>query len=412
VDAHLIAVGSELLRFGRPDTNGDWLAERLNRCGFEIRGRAQVEDDPGRIATAVRSVGDEPALVVLTGGLGPTEDDRTRHGLALWANAPLERDEEVVAWIRSRFRERGIRWREAQSRQADRPAGAEWLRNPLGAAPGLWLRRGELAVAALPGVPAEMRAMFRESLAPRLHGLGTPTLARRTLKIAGRTETSVDTRVRDLYDRPGAEVTILTASGEIELHLLVRGRDPDETAARLAALDAEFAERLGSDLYGRDDDTLAGVVGDLLARSGRTLATAESCTAGLLSAAVTAVPGASGWFRGGYVLYADDLKREWAGVTPETLARHGAVSAEVARAIAAAARSRAGASIGIGITGIAGPGGGTESKPVGRVHLALDDEHGTVEVKLDLGGGRELVRRRTVAVALDRLRRRLLKTAG
>jgi nicotinamide-nucleotide amidase len=409
VDATLIAVGSELLRFGRRDTNGDWLSERLNRLGFEVRERALVEDVDERIVTALQVAAASPGLIVLTGGLGPTEDDRTRHGLARMLGVELERDPEMVEWIRSRFVLRGIPFRASQSRQADRPRGTEWLANPLGAAPGIFHADAGRIIAALPGVPAEMKAMFRESLAPKLAGCGSRNLVRRTLKIAGRTESSVDAAVRDLYGQPGTQVTILTARGEIELHLRAEGGEAADAGSRLDALDAALTERLGDDVYGRDDETLAGVTGTLLQRHDRTLAVAESCTAGLLAGAITAVPGSSAWFRGGWIVYSNDLKQSLAGVSDETLRRHGAVSAEVARDLATAVRRECGADLGVGITGIAGPGGGSAEKPVGRVHLALADADGVHDWRLDLGGGRDLVRVRAVAVALDKVRRRELE---
>jgi nicotinamide-nucleotide amidase len=219
----------------------------------------------------------------------------------------------------------------------------------------------------------------------------------------------VDAQVRDLYDTPGVEVTILTGREGIELHLLADGDDTDEALARIDKLDRDLSARLGPDLYGRDDERLAEVTGRLLARCGATLATAESCTAGLLSATVTDVPGSSAWFRGGLVVYSDDLKVSLAGVGADILERHGAVSEAVARCLAEGARRRCGAEFGIGITGVAGPGGGTEDKPVGLVHVAIaEGDLRTEHWKIRQIGGRELIRRRTVVFALDRLRRALL----
>jgi nicotinamide-nucleotide amidase len=216
--------------------------------------------------------------------------------------------------------------------------------------------------------------------------------------------------VRDLYDTPGVEVTILTGAEGIELHLLATADDAGQARARIDSLDRELAARLGLDLYGRDDETLAGVIGRMLVQRGASVATAESCTAGLLSATATAVAGSSCWFRGGLVVYSDDLKVSLAGVPPDTLEACGAVSEEVARCLAQGARRRCGADYGVGITGVAGPGGGTEEKPVGLVHVAIaEDDQQTEHWKIQQIGGRELVRRRTVVFALDRLRRALLR---
>jgi len=250
--------------------------------------------------------------------------------------------------------------------------------------------------------------MFEASVAPRLAVLGGGALARTTLRIAGRPESWVDDLVRDLYGRPGTETTILSSAGTVELLLTARGPDAAGARARLAELAGTMRARLGDDLYGADGETLATVVSRLLATRGATLATAESCTGGLLGGALTEVAGSSAWFRGGVVCYADDLKTSLALVSEEVLSEHGAVSEPVARALAAGARRVCSADFGLGITGIAGPQGGTAEKPVGTVHVALADAGEGRAVKLDWPGDRDLIRRRAVTVALDLLRRRLL----
>lgn len=409
--AELITVGSEMLRLGRADSNGEWLIEQLARLGLAVGTRSVVEDDPELIAALARGALERASVVLVVGGLGPTEDDRTREGLARALDLPLERDPARLRALQDLFRERERPFGEGQARQAERPRGATWIDNPVGSAPGFALARGGSELFALPGVPAEMKTMFAAAVAPRLAARRGGAMARRTLKIAGRTELSVDEQLRDLYGEPGIAVTILTGGEGIELHILGRGRDRAEAEARVDEADRRMSERLGSDLYGRDDTTLAQVVGSMLERSGRTLAAAESCTAGLFCAAVTRVPGSSAWFRGGLVAYSDDLKRGLAGVRAETLRRHGAVSAEVARELAGGARQVCAADYGIGITGIAGPGGGTPQKPVGLVYLALADGRGVHDWRMLHLGDRELIRRRTVTAALDRLRRGLLAAA-
>lgn len=408
MNANLIAVGSELLRFGRHDSNGDWITERLQRLGVEVVGRTLVGDDHGRTAAAIAVAVESADIVVLTGGLGPTEDDRTRDALAQALGLALERDDGQVARLREFFDRRGKEFQPEQARQADRPSGAEWIDNPLGIAPGMLYRGESFLVIALPGVPAEMKRMFGDTVAPLIGRTAAGRLARRVLKVGGRFESSVDAQVRDLYGTRGVEVTILTGREGIELHLLANADDAAQARVRIDSLDRELSARLGQDLYGRDDETLAEVTGCMLVQRGASVATAESCTAGLLSATVTAVAGSSGWFRGGLVVYSDDLKVSLAGVPPETLEARGAVSEEVARCLAQGARSRCGADYGIGITGVAGPGGGTEGKPVGLVHVAIaEDDQRTEHWKIQQIGGRELVRRRTVVFALDRLRRAL-----
>ncbi len=408
MDAELIAVGSELLRYARADTNGDWLSGRLNRIGVEIRGRSIVEDHVERIAAAVTAGLGRVELVVLTGGLGPTEDDRTREAVARAVDKPLLRDPEMLARLRAGYAARGYTFREPQSRQADRPQDARWIANPVGSAAGLLVEHEGRLVLALPGVPEEMRATF-EAARPVIAARASRVLERRTFRVGGRTESAVDDAIRGLYAGPGTSLTILVSRDGIEVHLRAEGSTPQQARERLEHLDRELAARLGPDLVGRDDETLAAVVGGLLVRHGWTLATAESCTAGLLAATVTEVPGSSAWFRGGVVVYQDELKTSLAGVAAATLREHGAVSESVARELAAGARRATGADVGIGITGVAGPGGGSAEKPVGRVHLALHDPEGVDAWRLDLTGDRQRIRQRSAASALDRLRRRLAR---
>jgi nicotinamide-nucleotide amidase len=397
-----------MLRFGRRDTNGEWLVEQLQRAGVDVAARATVEDDAGQIASSVSCAVERSDLVIVIGGLGPTEDDKTREGLARGLGLPLLRDAEKVGQLQELFAARRRKFRAVQERQADRPRGAAWIDNPLGTAPGLLVESRGKRIFALPGVPAEMKEMFARAVLPGLTREVVRTLARRTLKIAGRVEASVEEQLGDLYASPGLTMTILAGREGIELKLVCEGRDAQEAEARLQAVVEAMSDRLGRDLYGRDDRTLAQVNGDLLSRLGATVATAESCTAGLLAAALTDVPGSSAWYRGGLVVYSDDLKRSLAGVDGASLERHGAVSEELSRALARGARERCAADYGIGITGIAGPGGGSEEKPVGLVHSALADETGTQHWRILHFGDRELVRRRSVTAALDRLRRRLL----
>ena len=406
--AIVLAVGSELLQPGRRDTNGEWLIGRLLDCGIETSWRAAVADDVSRIARLIRGALDDADVVLLTGGLGPTEDDRTREAIAAALDAPLERDPTMTRWITSLFSARGRVAGPRQWRQGDRPRGGTWIENPLGSAPGLLFEHEGRLLAALPGVPAEMKAMFDASVAPRLRSRSGGALARATLRIAGRPESFVDDLVRDLYGTEGTETTILASPGGVELLLTARGADAAKARERLAALAGAMRARLAIDCYGADDETLAGVVGRLLAARGATVATAESCTGGLLGAALTDVPGSSAWFRGGLVCYADDLKTSLALVPVALLRAHGAVSEPVARAMAEGARTACATDFGLGITGVAGPSGGTVDKPVGTVHVALASADTGSAVKLDWPGDRELIRRRAVTVALDLLRRRLL----
>jgi nicotinamide-nucleotide amidase len=411
VKAEIIAVGSELLRLGREETNGDWLVARLEEVGIEVAQRSRVEDDRPRLVSIVAGALERSQIVAVTGGLGPTDDDRTREALATALGQPLERDPDRLLALERRLRAYGVKMSEGQARQADRPRGALWIDNPLGSACGLLVLRGERLLFALPGVPAEMKAMFRASVLPRLAGRGRSGLARRSIRVVGRGESSVDEEIRDLYDAPGIDVTILGGEGGVELQLRAVGTDRADAERLLDRLERIVLERLGVDVLGTGEETLAAVVGRLLARQRKTLATAESCTAGLLGAEITAVAGSSEWYRGGAIVYSDDLKVSLVGVRPETIAAHGAVSEAVARELARGASERFRADVGIGITGIAGPDGGTPAKPVGRVHLAVCDGGESLHWRRDFVGNREAVRRRAVATALDRLRRRLTEVS-
>jgi len=409
MNAELIAVGSEMLGAGRQDTNGDWLSERLGRLGISTAAREIVEDDIDRIASMVRSALGRAEIVILTGGIGPTEDDLTREAVALALDRPLERDTEQEERLRERFRTFGRRLGPQQLKQADRPQGADWIANSQGTAPGFLFRLDDRILCVLPGVPSEMKAMFESGLVPALPRTSRIRFARRALKIAGRSEPSVDRRIVDLYDRPDTDITILSGLSGIELHLRVTADGEATAASKLETLTAEIRERFGNDIYGQDDEMLSGVVAALMRGAHKTLATAESCTGGLLGGAITAVPGSSAWYRGGFVVYSNELKTQLAGVSRATLEAHGAVSEETARQLARGVRDRCNADIGIGITGIAGPDGGTIEKPVGWVHLALQDEQESLHWQVQLPGGRDEVRGRTVTLALDRLRRRLLQ---
>ena len=412
MNAELIAVGSEMLGGGRQDTNGDWLSDRLARLGIFTTGRDVVEDNVERIASMVRSAMDRAEIVIVTGGLGPTEDDLTREAVALAVDRPLERDAKQEERLRERFRTFGRQFGPEQLKQADRPRGATWIGNPRGSAPGFLLRLNERILCVLPGVPSEMKTMYETGLEPELADGSRAPFARGALKIAGRSEPSVDRRIVDLYDRPHTDISILSGLSGIELQLRVAASGEVDAASGLAALVEEIQARFGTDVYGRDDETLQGVVGCLMREAGKTLATAESCTGGLLGGTITSVPGSSAWYRGGFVVYSNELKVRLAGVSPATLETHGAVSEETARELARGVRERCGADVGIGITGIAGPDGGTPEKPVGWVHVALQDDQGSAHWQLQLPGGRDEVRGRSVTLALDRLRRRLLNENG
>jgi nicotinamide-nucleotide amidase len=405
VRIEIIAIGTELLRLGKQDGNSAWLTEALARVGLDVHGRIVADDDADRLTEMLRSALRRSDWLLLTGGLGPTDDDRTRDALAAALGVGLERDARCEQQLRQRYAEFGAPFGAEQARQADRPLGADWIHNQHGSAPGILIRRpcgGGLA--ALPGVPAEMRPMFVESVLPLLdrgHGAPTPSVS---IRVVGKSESHVDNTLVDLYSDSRLEVTLLGGTHGVDVY--ARALDADPLPIR--EFEREARLRLGEHVLGDSSSTLPESVGLLLQSSGQTVATVESCTGGLIAASLTDVPGASRWFRGSLVAYQNDIKQLLAGVSASSLEREGAVSPGVARALAVAARDRFQADHGIGVTGIAGPGGGSEEKPVGLVHLALADVDEVVCRELRLVGDRVTIRRRAVSAALDLLRRRLL----
>jgi len=400
--AAFLAIGSELLRSERVDTNSLVAARLLSPCGFVFVEKRVLEDDVDAIAMALRELAGRVELIVVSGGLGPTADDVTREAAARAFGRELQRDDRMLSLLRARYERNGRTMPAIAARMADAVAGAELLVNPQGTAPGQLLVEGACTVVLLPGVPIELEEIVRQHLVPRWPGSAARLV--RTLRLGGTYESAVEERVAPLYGRFGrANVTILAGRGLVDLVLAAEG---DDAASRLAEMEELFAVAAGADLYGRDDDTLAAVVLELLRRVGWTLATAESCTGGLVAARLTAVPGASDVFLGGVVAYANSVKERLLGVSTELLADHGAVSREVAEALATGARTL-GADCGVGITGIAGPSGGTPAKSVGTVHIAVATPGGTRQLERRFPGDRTAVREFAANFALDLTRRAL-----
>jgi nicotinamide-nucleotide amidase len=415
MNACILAIGSEMLTPFRVDTNSLLITDRLNAVGYDVRLKAVVADDVGELARVLEGALAWADLIVITGGLGPTEDDVTRDAVARVLGIPLDVDEEIVDRIRERFARRGMTMPANNRRQGMVPRGATVLANPNGTAPGLWLERGTAAVVLLPGPPREMTPMLesviRERLAPRSGGSG---LFRRVLKITGRAESDVDAQAHPVYSKWIAQdvpisTTILAVLGQIELHLTARAAHRAAADAALNAAVGELQDVLGPAVYSTDGRALEVVVGDLLRERKMTIAVAESCTGGLLASRLTDVPGSSDYVDRGVVCYSNLAKTELAGVPPALLSEHGAVSEPVAQAMADGIRSRAGTNVGVGITGIAGPGGGTPEKPVGTVAVAVavDDERRVRTFQFI--GGREMVKFQAAQSALNMTRLMLLK---
>jgi len=404
MDAAIIAVGSEMLGPTRVDTNSLKITAALEKYGIPLVRKSVVGDLLPDVVAEIRNAFARADVVIITGGLGPTEDDLTREALAEAFGLTIEVDQSIVDWIAARFVERGWVMPEVNKRQANVFAGQTTLRNERGTAPGFHIETGGKHVWVFPGVPHELEWMLGRYLAPWLEQMsGGRVRHRRILKIAGMTESGVEEKLKPYYERhPGELVTILSGGGQIEIHL--GGESLDDIALR----EAELGQLFGARLFGFDDDTLESVVGALLLARGETLSTAESCTGGLLGSRITDVAGSSAYYLGGAVCYTAAAKTDLAGVDPALIAEHGEVSEPVALALARGARTRFGTTWGAGITGIAGPGGGTPEKPVGTVHIAVSGPHGDRHRKLNWPASRTMVKWFSTQAALDLLRRTIL----
>jgi nicotinamide-nucleotide amidase len=408
--AEIIAIGSELLTPERADTNSLWLTEKLNQLGIEVKLKTIVGDDDARLEGAIRDALKRSRVVITTGGLGPTEDDITRKAAARALGRRLILDDRVLEAIRERFNRLGREMPEINARQAMVIEGAEVLPNPHGTAPGLYVEHEGRSVILLPGPPREMQPMFETYVRPKLEAkAGNTRVVRRILRVVGLGESAVDERIAPVYTRyKNPTTTILFNRAEVEIHLTARAATEREAELLLDGLAGQLEERLGDAIFAFRGETMEEVVGLKLAVGGYTLAVAESCTGGLIAQRLTDVPGASAYFIEGVVAYSNEAKIRTLGVPRELIERCGAVSAPVAEAMAEGVRRRAGTDFGLAVTGIAGPSGGTEDKPVGLVFVALADDAHTEHRRLMLTGDRQLIRWRASQAALDLLRRRLI----
>jgi nicotinamide-nucleotide amidase len=408
--AEIIAVGSELLTPFRTDTNSLWLTDRLNSVGIEVKLKTIVGDDDARLEETIRDALKRSGVVVLTGGLGPTEDDITRKIAARALGRRLSLDERVLEEIRAKFMRWGRKMPEINARQAMVMEGASVLPNPNGSAPGMYLEHDSRVVVLLPGPPREMKPMFDDHVLPKLASrAGGVSVARRVLRVAGLGESAVDERIAPVYTQyKNPQTTILFTNTDIEIHLTAQGKTEQDAELLLDGLSGQLEERLGDAVFAFRGETMEQVVGLRLAVGGFNLAVAESCTGGLIAHRLTEVPGSSSYFMEGVVTYSNEAKTRLLGVPAELIERHGAVSAEVAEAMAEGVKRRAATDFGLAVTGVAGPGGGTEEKPVGLVYVALSDDAHTEHRRIMLPGDRHLIRWRASQAALDLLRRRLI----
>jgi nicotinamide-nucleotide amidase len=405
--AEIIAVGSELLTPFRLDTNSLFLTAELNQLGIRVVHKAVVGDAPEEIRSSFSHALGRAELVVSSGGLGPTDDDRTRETVADLLGRKLRLDDAILRHIQERFRRFGRAMPEINKRQAMIPEGATVLPNPRGTAPGLWLEASGRIVVLLPGVPLELRALFETEVAPRLAKLDhRERLYTRELRIFGLTESEVEQRVSPLYAvYPDTETTILATHGGIQLHPRTWSDDPAKAEKLLDEITTHMALALGDNLFTTKGEMLEAVVARILIDNSATIAVAESCTGGMLAERLTNVPGSSSYFLGAVVCYSNEMKTALVGVPKEMIEAKGAVSSEVALALAEGIRKRSGAKIGVSTTGIAGPAGGTPEKPVGLVHIGLADERGASEKAFHFGGDRDRIRQFATQTALDMVRR-------
>ena len=411
LSAEIIAIGTELLTPAKTDTNSLWLTEKLNDIGIDVKLKTIVGDDGERLQETVRDAIRRSDIVITTGGLGPTEDDITREFAARAVGRELVYHEEIAQHLRERFRSWGREMPEINKRQAFIIDGADVLANPNGSAVGMFAEIDRKMLAILPGPPRENQPMFTDHVLPKLKAVaGEVYVHRRVLRVSGKGESAVDEIAAPIYTKyADVQTSILFNKSEVEIHIAARA-DGAEAAERIVDLLAdELAAALGNAVFSTNGKTMEEVVGGLLKMRCETLSVAESCTGGLISRRLTEVPGSSAYFMEGAVPYSNEAKVRMLGVDPNIIEQHGAVSSECAEAMAAGMRESAKTDHAISVTGIAGPDGGSDEKPVGTIFIGYSGEHAVKSIKVVLPGDRYLIRWRASQAALDYLRRQMEK---
>ena len=411
LSAEIIAIGSELLTPTKTDTNSLWLTGKLNEIGIEVKLKTVVGDDKSRLEATIRDALTRSDIVISTGGLGPTEDDITRTVSAQAIGRELVYHDDIEADLRVRFRKWGREMPEINKRQAFVIEGAEILPNPNGSAVGMGVEIEDKYFVILPGPPRENQPMFENFILPKLRrAAGEIYVKRRILRVGGMGESAVDEAIAPIYKGyETVETSILFNKSEIEIHLSAQSNSETEADRTLEELAAKIIEKLGIAVFSRNGELMEEVVGKLLKESGKTLSVAESCTGGLIGERLTDVQGASAYFMQGIVAYANEAKIKTLNVASEIIEKHGAVSCETAEAMAFGMRELAGTDYAISVTGIAGPDGGTDEKPVGTVFIGYADATRVKSFKAVLPGDRYLIRWRASQTALDYLRRKILQ---
>jgi competence/damage-inducible protein CinA-like protein len=410
LSAEIIAIGSELLSPRFMDTNSLYLTEQLNAAGIPVTMKTIVGDDENYLEHAVRGSLARTPILITIGGLGPTEDDVTRKVVARVLQRQLVLNDEIVARLQRRFKARGVDMPANNARQALIPTGSDILENNHGTAPGLWISSERNHVILLPGPPSELKPMFEASCLPRLLQMSGGALARLVFRTACLPESTLDARIAPIYTKfRNIETTLLAKPGQVDVRLTARGKNKDEADKIVRELGDLLDHELDEFIFARSEESLEEIVGMYLVMKQATISVAESCTGGMVAERLTSVAGSSRYFMSGVVCYSNESKMELAGIPPLLIEMQGAVSAEVARGLAEGIRERAGTTIGVGITGIAGPTGGSAEKPVGTVHIAVATACGTEHRQFLYPGDRERVRWQASQAALDMVRRELMR---
>jgi nicotinamide-nucleotide amidase len=408
--AEIVTIGTEMLLGDLVDTNTAWISQRLAALGVSMYRHTTVGDNTDRIIGALKDAASRADLVVTTGGLGPTSDDLTNACIGALTGRPMVEYPEARRHIDEKFARFGREPTPSNYKQALFPEGTELIPNPLGTAPGALVEWEGTLFATLPGVPAEMKRMFEETLEPLIRERSDGSIVSKTLHFAGIGESALAEKVQDFLDASDPTVAPLAGQGRVRLRITTRAATEEEAHGKIQPVEKEILDRLGEYFFGEDEETLESSVGRLLAERGATVALAESCTGGLISKLLTDVAGSSAYFVEGFVTYSNASKERLLGVPQEMLAEHGAVSGPVAQAMAEGARKTSGADYGLSVTGVAGPDGGTEEKPVGLVYVGVADAEGAEAEKLDLTAwarSRSSIRERSANRALDLLRLRI-----
>lgn len=409
--AEIISIGTEILLGQILNTNQQWLSRQLAALGIDVYYHSTVGDNPQRLIQAIRQGLERSDIVITTGGLGPTVDDITLDAIARALSRKLVFDQSVLKRIRAHFGRQCVNMPKENLRQAHIPEGAIILKNDVGTAPGFIIQEDLKTFIALPGPPRELNPMFENCAVPYLKKKmkSAWTIKTRTINITGLPESAVDSKVKDiLHSPPPVTVGIFAYPSLIELKITAKARNEKEAKILIDKMDKKITARLKDYIFGRDDETLESVVGNQLRRSRKTLAIAESCTGGLISNRITDVPGSSKYFKRGAIAYSNEVKVSALKVPPQLLKRYGAVSRQVATQMAKNIREIVGTDYGLGVTGIAGPSGGTRSKPVGLVYIALATPKNTVCHKFNFTGERKIIKFKTSQAALDMMRRYFL----